>query len=278
MQPTRRDLHFHLPAERINDWHVSGRHVSHYFNSLSLFFPVGERFFIDSVRHYRERITDPELKRAVTAFIGQEAMHGREHEDYNALMQSAGAPAEQLERIVIRLLGAIQRYLPPFMCLSATIALEHFTAILADVLLREPRLLKGSEPHFENLWYWHALEETEHKAVAYDVWCTVMRPGPASYVSRVVGLLIATALLMSLNFYFYLRVVARDPRARWNLRGWLQLLNFQFISPGGLRRILPSWLSYFRPGFHPWQHDNRKYLERLAGLVERVSSEELQAA
>src|SRR6267142_1836665 len=76
MMPIRRDVHFKLPAERISDWHPGGPHVAHLVNTISMFFPEGERFFIQSVRNYRNRITDPELKKAVTGFIGQEAMHG----------------------------------------------------------------------------------------------------------------------------------------------------------------------------------------------------------
>lgn len=81
MQPTRRDLHFKLSTESVSNWHAEGPQVTHFFNALSIFFPVGERFFIHTVRQYRERVTDPELQKAITAFIGQEAMHGREHEE-----------------------------------------------------------------------------------------------------------------------------------------------------------------------------------------------------
>ncbi|MGO4611605.1 metal-dependent hydrolase, partial [Variovorax sp. 2RAF20] len=79
MMPVRRDVHPHLPPARISDWHERGPHVTHFINALSIFFPAGERFFMDSVRHYRDQLTDPELKRAVAGFIGQEAMHTREH-------------------------------------------------------------------------------------------------------------------------------------------------------------------------------------------------------
>ena len=86
MMPVRRDVHPHLPADRISNWHERGTHVTHFLNALSIFFPTGERFFMDSVRNYRHLVTDPELKQAVAGFIGQEAMHTREHVLYNDLL------------------------------------------------------------------------------------------------------------------------------------------------------------------------------------------------
>ena len=90
MLPIRRDIRFALPAERIKNWHEQGPVVSHFFNALSLLFPQGELFFMDSVRHYRQRIDDPALKQEIQGFIGQEAMHSREHLAYNDLLQAAG--------------------------------------------------------------------------------------------------------------------------------------------------------------------------------------------
>ena len=71
IMPVRRDLRFDLPVERAKDWHGLGSHVTHFFNALSLLFPAGERFFMDSVRNYRDRIDDPVLKQQVLGFIGR---------------------------------------------------------------------------------------------------------------------------------------------------------------------------------------------------------------
>ena len=104
--PTRRDVRFHLPAERIGDWHdAAGPVFTAFLNTFSIVLPVGERFFIDSVRAYRDQITDPELKKAVTAFIGQEAMHGREHEDYNTALFARAPVAPKFESFVFKVKG-----------------------------------------------------------------------------------------------------------------------------------------------------------------------------
>jgi predicted metal-dependent hydrolase len=267
MLPIRRDLKFKLPAERIGDWNAGGRHVSQFFNTLSIFFPSGERFFIDSVRNYRERITDPELQKAVTAFIGQEAMHGREHIEYNEVLVASGMPADAMERLVIRLLRFGKWALPRADQLAITIALEHFTAILADMVLREPKLLEGAEPRYAALWRWHALEETEHKAVAYDVYQAVIGKGPGAYVRRCVALAALTILFWSLVFPFHLIIMARDG-GLFDLKGWWTLFKFHWVRPGVLRRIIPAYFDYYKPGFHPWQHDNRGYLAQIEEIAQ----------
>lgn len=270
MQPVRRDFSFQLPADRIGDWHPEGPYVSHFLNTLSLFFPVGERFFIHSVRHYRDRITDPELQQAVTAFIGQEAMHGREHEAYNAAAAAAGYPVDRFENEVRGLLEFIKARLPKSSQLSATIALEHMTAIMADKLLAEHAILDNAEPHYAAIWNWHALEETEHKAVAYDVWTTVFGETPARYVERVSGLVLANVIFWPLVVRYYASIVRQDATLKrgWRdrARGLARAGRFLFVSPGGLSRCMPDLIDYFRPGFHPWDHDNRAFLSRIDAL------------
>jgi uncharacterized protein len=270
MQPIRRNLDFQLPAARINDWNAAGVHASTFYNTMSLFFPVGERFFIRSVRNYRDRIDDPRLQEAVTGFIGQEAMHGREHEEYNEHAHAAGLPVKAQERRVARLLQWVERRRTPAEQLAATCALEHLTAILADILLREPRLLEGAEPRYRDLWEWHALEETEHKAVAYDVWRTVMGRNPGTYLLRVGSFLVANVIFWSLMTpYFLQNLKAQGQLTNW--RGWLRFLNYAWGSPGALRRVIPAWFAYFKPNFHPWDHDNRRQLARIGAIAERYA-------
>lgn len=176
MLPIRRDIKVELPAERACDWHEQGSHVSHFFNALSLLFPAGELFFMDSVRHYREQIHDPELKRQIQGFIGQEAMHSREHVRYNDLLQDAGLPAHLLDRRLRMILDFQKKHFPAAFNLAITVALEHYTAILADLLLRDPSRFGDSVEGYRQMWLWHALEETEHKSVSYDVFNSVLKP------------------------------------------------------------------------------------------------------
>ena len=147
---------------------------SHFAATLSALFPDGEDFFVRSVRHYRDQITDPVLKRQVAGFIGQEAMHGREHRALNGRLHALGYPTKGIERFTKWGLEARERILPPISNLALTAALEHFTATLAELLLSDPELQRqfGHE-QLKNLFLWHALEESEHKAVAFDVYKAV---------------------------------------------------------------------------------------------------------
>src|SRR3546814_10675150 len=151
--------------------------------------------------------------------------------------------------------------------LSITIALEHLTAIMANSLLRDSRVVAEAEPHFARLWRWHALEETEHKAVAYDVWCSVMGNNPLRYLQRVLGLITASFIFWRLVVIFMWRLTRADANARAERGGWRRTLRFLFISPGALRHAIGEWFDYFKPGFHPWQHDNRQYLGDIEPLL-----------
>jgi predicted metal-dependent hydrolase len=265
--PIRRDLSFKLPPERIGDWHQGGGPIfTSFLNTFSIVLPVGERFFIDSVRAYRDQVTDPELKRAITAFIGQEAMHGREHEDLNAALFAAVPFAPKFERLVKGLLDGVTRHLGKEFSLSATIALEHFTALLADGVLREPRLTQDVEPHYSALWKWHALEETEHKAVAFDVWETVMGRGPRAYAIRAAGLVLATVIFWGLIVPAFL-VVLRTEGKLADVPAWRKFWTFTMGDVGLLRIQLRNYADYFRPGFHPWDHDNRAYLLQIDAFL-----------
>src|SRR4029079_15061731 len=64
-----------------------------------------------------------------------------------------------------------EKLLPPISNLALTAALEHFTATLAELLLtdEDARAMFG-EPAARDLFVWHALEESEHKAGAFDVY------------------------------------------------------------------------------------------------------------
>lgn len=268
LMPVRRDLKFKLEAEKVGDWHGRGGPLfANLLNTFSIMLPVGERFFIDSVRAFRNDITDPELKKAVTAFIGQEAMHGREHEELNEAIYAIVPSARGLEESLQKLFVVLQKHLPASACLSATIALEHFTALLADALLSDERVMEDADPAYAALWRWHALEECEHKAVAYDVWEAVMGRGVKAYALRTVGQVATTALFWSLLIPTYLEVL-RSQGQLTNVSGWRKVSSHLFGEVGALRRQFGNYLAYFKPSFHPWDHDNSALLEQMTSFLE----------
>lgn len=270
--PVRRDLHFDLPAERILDWHANGAGVTAFINALSVTFPAGERFFIHSVRHFRDQITDPELKQAVTAFIGQEAMHGREHDEWNAHLFDRVPETRALENRLARRLDRWKRRLPKTTQLAITIGAEHITAVLGDLMLREREFLEGhkdsahcSHPGYVALLRWHGLEETEHKAVAYDVWRSVMRSTPRAYLERSFGLVfILSAYWPDITDLIRASLKAQpecDPQQERK-----RIKSFLYGRTGIFRQLGLPVLRYFKPGFYPWDDDNRALLAELDGL------------
>lgn len=262
--PTRRDFKFNLNPKRALSWHEDGLNVAQFLNTMSLFFPVGERFFIDSVRKYRNIVTDPELKKAVTAFIGQEAMHGREHEEYNDAIASHNVPIEAQEKFVADLLSLVQKHTPDAFQLAGTVALEHLTAILADGLLSLDNIMPESDADYKALWQWHALEETEHKAVAFDVFQVAVGTDDdvKAYALRCGALIAATSIFFAIFIPYYLHNV-RIKGGLFDLKGWRSVARLTWGKKGIFRFITPSWFDWFKRDFHPWDHDNSAYLEQL---------------
>ncbi|MEE3320624.1 MAG: metal-dependent hydrolase [Pseudomonadota bacterium] len=269
--PIRRNLKFNLNPAKAITWHKDGLNVSQFLNTMSLFFPVGERFFIDSVRKYRDQITDPDLQKAVTAFIGQEAMHGREHDEYNNYVAEAGTPLHAQEAAVTKLLKAVQDYTPDAFQLAATVALEHLTAILGGGLLDLPEIMEGSDEGYKAIWNWHALEETEHKAVAFDVYTTVIGDDTqlGAYALRTSTLVAATGIFFALMIPFYLHNV-RIHGGLFDLKGWRAVARHTWGRKGIFRNITKPWFDWFKPGFHPWDHDNREQLENFEKLLGNI--------
>ncbi|SMG00047.1 metal-dependent hydrolase [Burkholderia singularis] len=265
----RRDIRFALPPERIGDWHINGVANTHYFNALSLMFPAGERFFIDAVRHYRDQIQDPELLKQVQGFIGQEAMHSREHVEFNDIAEAAGYPAHRLDRAFWAFAGLMTKWLPAPIRLALTIAFEHYTAIMTDLLLSDFERFHGSVDAYANMWLWHSMEETEHKAVAFEVWNAVIKPGPMRYLMRTGSMLLTSIVFWGTNLLFHLAFMKAHRRMYGNVPGKLAFLRF-FVK--GIARLAPKTLAYFKPGFHPWSHDNRAHFAQIDKLLANIDA------
>jgi predicted metal-dependent hydrolase len=257
----RRDLHFDFPVDLPRYWLDNNPHKTRFLDALSLMFPDGERFFMDSVRAFRKDVADDAVLSAqVAGFIGQEAMHTREHLAYNQWLENQGVPANALMQFLRDFQNRRTRQLHPIGQLAVTICLEHFTAMLADQLLRHDAILKGADPRMADMWRWHALEETEHKAVAFDVFARVGGTPFKRYLRRCRAMLLVTPLFTCHIWYFIFQLCKADGTAG-DWRGWLGLLRFMFVSPAPISRIAGQWLAWFVPGYHPWQHDNRALIE-----------------
>ena len=266
--PTARSYDFAVPASRALDWDPHCRASTAFTNTLSLFFPAGEQFFIRSVQRCLRALPAPGLPvaeaAAVRAFVAQEALHSREHEAYNAALQHhyGGAALGVLDAVVGAVLAVFDAG-PRALALAGTVGLEHLTAALGHTLLVEPDLYADAEPHYAALWLWHAYEETEHKAVAYDVFSAVYGKGRAAWALRCVAFIMALAIFGALFLPAYLAMLA-GAGCLFDVAGWRALLTLHWAAGGKgvLRRILPLLLDFFRYDFHPWDHDNRALLKQ----------------
>ncbi|ABS63545.1 metal-dependent hydrolase-like protein [Parvibaculum lavamentivorans DS-1] len=249
-----RNRHFAAGNER--HWYNGDPVITAYFNALSAMFPDGERFFCDTVRKQKHKIGDPKLQDEIREFLGQEAIHSREHQLYNDRIAELGYPMRKIEARSARMLALAKKVLPPRAQLGQTVALEHFTAILADQLLTDREIFRDqATPEEYELWMWHAVEETEHKAVAFDVLKAVSSK-PAFYLNRVRALLMTT-LFFNANLFMHIRDLLKTDGLHWSPRAWGRLFAYLWVRPGSLRKAIPAYLDWFRPGFHPWDHDNR---------------------
>ena len=226
-----------------------------FYNALSVTFPKGESYFVDSVRRFREG-TPAKLTAEINAFIKQEVIHTREHVAFNRHVVDQGYDVSLLERDVDAAL-ALTKGRPPIASLAATSALEHFTAMLAHELIADPRHLAGGDAEATALWRWHALEEIEHKGVAYDTWLHATRDWSRARRWRIKSLvmLITTWRFFTGRTRGMLELLRQDGLS--GPRVWLRLAWYAFGNPGMARRISGVWAAYFLPGFHPWNHDDR---------------------
>lgn len=231
--------------------------LSHFFAALSSVFPDGEEFFVRSVRHHRDRVTDPVLRRQVAGFIGQESVHGREHRVLNDRLDELGYPTKRYERLTRWGLRTRERIAPPIANLAATAAMEHFTATLAELALTDAEARGLPGPVVGDVFTWHALEESEHKAVAFDVY----RAAGGSERLRIwtmkairVGLVVSIGFLTALSLLGD-RATYRPGRLRRSWRSFRRTPMFR-------REVWDQLRAYDRVGFHPDDFDTDALVER----------------
>jgi hypothetical protein len=255
-----RDIHFRIESAHGTAWLGGDPVATAVFNALSLTFPEGERLFIDAVRKFRGQVQG-KLADDVRAFIAQEAIHSREHANLNAHLDRSHYPVERIEGSVRRRLGFLRR-LGPMRMLGVTIALEHFTAMLADLFDSDPQLWAGTPEEILRLWRWHAMEEIEHKAVAFDVFQEVSKNWTPlrRYLFRAHIMALTSVHFTFDVIRFAAALLEADGTGRWRAR-W-QVARFLFDEPGIFRKIGRRYRDWYRLGFHPWDHDNRGNLEQ----------------
>lgn len=257
--PKPRRVRFAMPVATKRQHFVDGDLVmSHFVSTLSATFPEGEDFFIRSVREFRDQLSDADLREAVKGFIAQEATHRHQHRLLNDRLQAMGYPTDGIDRHTKKLVGRLEKRFSPAMRLSVTAALEHYTATFAEIILTSDEA-QGLIGHTEvrPILLWHAFEECEHKAVAFDVYTAI----GGSERTRVWGMRLATVILFAELVVQTIRSLVGDPAA-YNPRRILTSLRAFRRSPLFRSAAIERFRSYTRAGFHPDDWDSTDILER----------------
>ena len=243
---------------------VGGSRLATWFGDAAhVFIPLGEQFFIDAVRSFRDQVEDEDLRRDLTAFIGQEAVHARIHRAVWAQRQEAGVPVDAYAALIERVRAAVDPLVPDDLKLATTAALEHYTAAFGRAFLTEDLApIVGVE--MAALLRWHGAEEIEHRSVAFDVLALV----DASVALRLAGLALGTALLTTVPAVGVALFAADEAR-----RGRFPLPRLPDPRLLGLGARLLGDISrevarYASPGFHPGDdHPPGAYDDWLAEIA-----------
>ncbi|HVF15528.1 MAG TPA: metal-dependent hydrolase [Steroidobacteraceae bacterium] len=267
---TPRDLKIDRAANNGRWWHGGDPIATAFFNALSASFPQGETFFIETVRRYRDQ-TSGVLREQIDAFIKQEALHTREHVAFNKLIKSAGYDTSTMDAETRRRIDKA-RSRDPLVQLAITVALEHFTAIMAHALLTDAKPMPGAPEEVLRMWQWHAIEEIEHKAVAFDTFMTMTKKlKPLTrWKLRNYTMALITLQFWHSNFQRMADFFRQDKMN--SIVTWLKVIYYLTVKPGMLRRTFLPYLSYYRPTFHPWNHDDRKLIAAIESKLALAAS------
>jgi uncharacterized protein len=241
-----------------------------FLNALSMSFPVGEQFFIDAVRNGLQALPETqqaEFRDEVQGFIGQEATHRRLHGLYNQHLARLGLENIWEPRAIERL--KLFENTDPRHALAATAAYEHFTAVFSNWLLRHPQWLGQRDPRLATLWLWHSAEESEHRSTVLSLYRALGGDDAwrLRWFRRVSLLFIGDVRRQTVH---NLRAEGR----LWRWRTWAGAASFLFGRDGLVRCTFKPWRDYFRPSFHPQDHDaqaSRDWLAANAAAYQPVS-------
>jgi predicted metal-dependent hydrolase len=243
-----------------------------FFEAMSLTFPDGERYFIDCVRKYRDQIADPELAAQVKSFMYQEGQHGMVHTQFNDRLRAQGIAVDKILEFARGKIDGFKRDFSPAFNLGKTAGAEHMTAMMAHGFFKTG-LLDDADPRVRAMFAWHAVEEIEHKAVAYDVYEKIAKGG---YWTRVLSML-HTSLSFSLHVLLITRYML-NVDGKGGFRAWMKGLWWLYGWRGLYPRLMPHYLAYFLPGFHPWRHGSMEVYHVWLQAYERSGGDMIAAA
>ena len=245
-------------------WNGGDAFTSAFMNALSLSFPAGEQFFLDSVRKGFKQLPAEQqalFKNEVKGFIGQEATHRKLHALYNSHLLEQGMVNHWEQRSLQRIADISQ--LDIRHALGVTAATEHYTAVFAHWLLANEWFFNRAEPRLQTLWLWHASEELEHRCVAFDLYQALggNEEWRLRWMRRVTWFLLTDLLRQTVNNLWH-------DGSLFKFSTWASAWRHLFAKGGLFREGYSLWRDYFKPGFHPSQHPqllSQQWLQQHTG-------------
>ncbi|MCH2158776.1 MAG: metal-dependent hydrolase [Oleiphilaceae bacterium] len=218
-------------------------------DAMQVTFPDGERYFITAVRAFRDQIEDPTQLEDVKAFTRQEAQHGIAHTKFNNLLKKQGMP---IDEILSEHKEIIDKYLneySPEYNVALTAAFEHFTALMAEAFFSKKYVSEGFDHRMKTMFAWHAIEEMEHRSVAFDVMQKVAKVG---YFMRVWAVIYGTYETMRIMFTNGDKLLKADGFSKWERRKmFIKNLPWMYGRKGVFSSFTKPLFAYLKPGFHP---------------------------
>ncbi len=258
-------------SDPVRHWVNGDAFATSFFNALSAVFPHGEMFMIRSLQPYRHTVPT-ELGEQIAGFIEQEAGHSREHAAMNKGLIASGFDVEPLENAVR---GFTSRFdnANNLTKVAATMCIEHITAIVAAEILKNTRHLDNSDAELRALWLWHAVEEVEHKAVAFDTWSYLTQDWSATrrWLTRSVLMVLITASFVFNRTRGQVELLRQDGMRTFPaLRGIARSV----FGRGGIgRNVFKPWARFLTPGFQPWDIDDRALITKGEDMLARIEAE-----
>ena len=247
----RKNLNFKLD-EIPRFWFGGDPFKTRMFDALSLTFPDGERYFIESVRLFRDKIKDPELQLRVADFIRQEAQHGIAHDKMNQVMRDQGMPVDQFLQMLNKIFKLELKNRSPQYNIAMTAAAEHLTALMAETFYSQKDTLREAHPYVRALLAWHAIEEMEHRDVAFDV---MQQVGEVPELTRKFTLAFTTVMMLGFTTYRANVMLKYDGFSRLErFKLTVQGIPWFLGRDGMLTKMKSQYLDWFKPDFHPSQH------------------------
>ncbi len=233
-------------------WFDGDPFKTRFFDALGLAFPEGERFFIQSIRVFRDEVIDIKLQNDITTFFKQEALHAVEHTELNERLELQGLPIKKILKLIRHALDHNLKNKPREYNLAVTVAFEHLTSIMAESFFSRKKTFENADPYVRALWAWHTIEEMEHRDVAFEV---MKQVGNVDEFTRKVAFIQTMFMVLYFTFVRTNTFLRYDGYSKWQRIGLMTKgFSWVFGPKGFMTSNIPLVVDGFKKDFHPSDH------------------------